>query len=459
MKDQFTAWLEKITQETEEELQLIRAMKAVQTTSSMIENTHSSLSSTSSSTSSVTSSSSRGSNHVPSQRRQSSWATNKPTEVPPPINDPDISMFEETLLEVNALFEARQVSGMLATEFKQCLEDILATENPRLFGFMPPPQFQWERHPPEAGGGGDPSDSTNQAPSDSGGHDAPPAPRWPYAFAYNYYPPPPGPQQMPTSFLNPDPAASGSSSLRWTDDDVKPLRDEILRLQRRGLVHTFLVGQLRESLETMVRRRLMFYSATSRVNDPTTSSTKRPKAEGSAAMKENAAVLEQSLLLRMPPPPPLPSTLPPASELPRPSERPPSSFGDPAQANTQSPRSALPVPAAVPGDCQTLLAEMEQLKSLVRTCLELQAETQRSIKQEVAAALAGRQSTPPSLPPAQRDSKTRCVRCETGLVDCLLYRCGHVCCCLSCARTLQTGSQPCPVCQAPIVDVVMMYIA
>lgn len=51
-----------------------------------------------------------------------------------------------------------------------------------------------------------------------------------------------------------------------------------------------------------------------------------------------------------------------------------------------------------------------------------------------------------------------CVICSNA-VDSVLYRCGHMCVCNLCARHLKVGNQCCPLCRAPIDDIVRVYSA
>ncbi|KAK4440395.1 protein neuralized [Sesamum alatum] len=83
---------------------------------------------------------------------------------------------------------------------------------------------------------------------------------------------------------------------------------------------------------------------------------------------------------------------------------------------------------------------------------------QRSIKREVVVALNhtdrkhGRRNSE-----KKAGSGGRCCICCKEQVDCLLYRCGHMCTCYECAHQLQSSSGKCPICTAPILDVVRTY--
>jgi hypothetical protein len=114
-------------------------------------------------------------------------------------------------------------------------------------------------------------------------------------------------------------------------------------------------------------------------------------------------------------------------------------------------------------EVQVMKADIEELKRMVRLSFELQLDVQRAIRQEVAAVInfglsgrsvevegTGKQS-------ASVVSAGSCVICSEGMVDTLLYRCGHMCVCYSCAMELKSKRHNCPFCRAPIDDIVRAY--
>ena len=52
---------------------------------------------------------------------------------------------------------------------------------------------------------------------------------------------------------------------------------------------------------------------------------------------------------------------------------------------------------------------------------------------------------------------TECVVCFEGAAVAVFYKCGHVCCCIGCGQKLKMRGDPCPICRAPIDDVIRMY--
>lgn len=125
---------------------------------------------------------------------------------------------------------------------------------------------------------------------------------------------------------------------------------------------------------------------------------------------------------------------------------------------------------AVNRELQSVKCEIQELKSLMRLSFDLQLDIQRSIRQEVAAALnniAGGASNlqfPAAAAAAAAavggqgaPSNGQCLVCVDEQVDTVLYRCGHLCLCHACAMRLRQAGAHCPVCRAPIVDITKIY--
>eukprot|EP00966_Prymnesium_polylepis_P114659 2649712-Prymnesium_polylepis.1 len=64
------------------------------------------------------------------------------------------------------------------------------------------------------------------------------------------------------------------------------------------------------------------------------------------------------------------------------------------------------------------------------------------------------------LPPAPPGGTGTCLICcsDRGM-DAVMYRCGHQCACMQCAYVLLHQQAPCPICRAPVEDVVRLFPA
>ncbi|KAK1368020.1 hypothetical protein POM88_034112 [Heracleum sosnowskyi] len=106
------------------------------------------------------------------------------------------------------------------------------------------------------------------------------------------------------------------------------------------------------------------------------------------------------------------------------------------------------------GHMEQLHKEIFDLRKSLHTCMEMQVKMQQFMMRE--AESVKRHSTQNkgngSINRLQR--KGTCCLCFDAEVDSLLYRCGHMCTCYKCAHDLQQHSGICPMCQAPILDVV-----
>nr|XP_054766353.1 formin-G-like [Lytechinus pictus] len=117
------------------------------------------------------------------------------------------------------------------------------------------------------------------------------------------------------------------------------------------------------------------------------------------------------------------------------------------------------VPAAFIHEMDSLKSKMSELHEMVRMSMEMQLDLQRAIRQEVAAALHQQNGTAvsPAAPISEPASEGNCIICLDKEVDAVLYQCGHMCVCLTCGLRLSTMGSHCPMCRAPIRDVIRAY--
>ncbi|CAF0759915.1 unnamed protein product [Adineta steineri] len=161
--------------------------------------------------------------------------------------------------------------------------------------------------------------------------------------------------------------------------------------------------------------------------------------------------LEQNVLTRLEqgtPPPPLQSERE-ATAIPLPHTR-PTFISNRTTANTSLPTSSI----------DELSSRLDNMQHMLQLMFSMQMDMQRSLRQEVASSIANNSlSTIPSS--SHPINAGHCTICLTAIVDTVLYRCGHLCVCYICGlnlrETTSTTRMKCPICRAPVDDILRVY--
>ena len=159
----------------------------------------------------------------------------------------------------------------------------------------------------------------------------------------------------------------------------------------------------------------------------------------------------------------------------------------PARFTATQPASTATMPAPMPRhdatttwalmqEMSVLRGQMDDMRRAMDASLAMQLEMQRVMAQELAAVFhavfqqQGRATTPPQTAESttaraslQRQPQHtpglggRCIVCAEHEADMVFVRCGHVCTCVECAHRCKTETTACPVCRAPIEQIIRCY--
>lgn len=251
-----------------------------------------------------------------------------------------------------------------------------------------------------------------------------------------------------------------------SSDDATANNMELRELLGRRSVSTVLASEFRENLDQLIRSYIRrqdgnpvpwdLQTAVAAVQRPATMQEQDPQQEEAEAQNEVLTNTPDERPLVPPPPPPPPPPPHPLwqQELHQPTW-------------TRHPLQRSDVEFEVLNDMRTEMERLQQgminMQRMLEACMDMQLELQRSVRQEVSAAL-NRSSQGQGVSEDSIDGsnwvtvrKGLCCVCCDSHIDSLLYRCGHMCTCLKCANELLHNSGKCPMCRAPIVEVVRAY--
>ncbi|XP_053406797.1 uncharacterized protein LOC128559399 [Mercenaria mercenaria] len=250
------------------------------------------------------------------------------------------------------------------------------------------------------------------------------------AVLNNGIPPPPPPMQMPVQ--------ERPANVDWNiveDMQQESLVQEVSELVHRRLVTSTLEGEFRNVLELHIRNRV----------DATGTDGRRVQEFIRSIPQSQHHVQNDFSNIGIPPP------------------------GENWETASITSISATAVPYTqtnlhMSREIASLKAQLQEMKNMMKVSFDLQMDIQRSIRQEVAAGIAAatagnkdNATAPQTTVRSQPVNDTHCLICLDNHSDSVLYQCGHMCVCYPCGRHLMDRNAKCPVCRAPIRDIIRAY--
>ncbi|KAJ4803007.1 RING/U-box superfamily protein [Rhynchospora pubera] len=252
---------------------------------------------------------------------------------------------------------------------------------------------------------------------------------------------------------------SGQITNRFSDtDDDATYGVEIRELLSRRSVSTLLSSNFRESLDQLIQSYVQRQENTPLdwdLEEAVSPATSSPAQEQTQERNNTTDELYTDQDLRSIPPPPVPR---------EPLWRSDMHTGGWTRQTIHQPEIDWDVVNVLREEMTRLQEGMGNLQRMLEACMEMQLEVQRSVRQEVSAALnrslgyTGMEGEDTGYGSKWSHVRkgTCCVCCDSH-IDSLLYRCGHMCTCTKCANELARGGDKCPLCRAPIVEVIRAY--
>ena len=110
-------------------------------------------------------------------------------------------------------------------------------------------------------------------------------------------------------------------------------------------------------------------------------------------------------------------------------------------------------------DMDALTARLDSMQQMLQMMFTMQMDMQRSLRQEVAGALANTQSSSTTQQVSMQGG--HCTVWLTAFADTVLYRCCHLCVCYTCGlqpqKTRTVYGVKCPICRAAVDDILRLY--